>query len=165
MSPLEHHADTQTVDSNPAAEVSNPQIHTKPPTKPPISLHGLMAALNLHELPDYASVPNDQIQLACSELQAAQLNDILTKYIGTEDMFTQQYLHGVEENIKLLVHIGKAVETPDAAADMYEHLKEREPLFVRALVAVFKAWYEKTARAPSDTPPKTEERVEVTIEP
>ena len=161
MSPLEHQADTQPVESNPATEVSNPQIHTKPP----ISLHGLMAALNLHELPDYASVPNDQIQLACSELQATQLNDILTKYIGTEDMFTQQYLHGVEENIKLLVYIGKAVETPDAAADMYEHLKEREPLFVRALVAVFKAWYEKTAQAPSDTPPKTEERVEVTIEP
>jgi len=161
MSPLEHHTHTQTSVSNTPATELNPQIYTKPP----ISLHGLMAALNLHELPDYASVPNAQIQLACSELEAAQLNDILTKYIGTEDMFTQQYLHGVEENIKLLEHIGKAVETPDAAADMYEHLKEREPLFVRTLVAVFKAWYEKTAQAPADPPPKTEEQVQVTIEP
>ena len=161
MSPLDHDADAQTSVSNTPAAEPNPRIYTKPP----ISLHGLMAALNLHKLTDYASVPNAQIQLACSELEAAQLNDILTKYIGTEDMFTQQYLHGVEENIKLLEHIGEAVETPAAAADMYEHLKEREPLFVRTLVAVFKAWYEKTAQASADTPPKTEEEVQVTIEP
>jgi hypothetical protein len=39
------------------------------------------------------------------------LQDILTKYIAAEDMFTQQYLHGKNENIKLLVDIGKAVDT------------------------------------------------------
>jgi hypothetical protein len=99
------------------------------------------------DLPDFGEVSTGELERVCSELEVAQLEAILRKYIGTEDMFTQQYLYGVKENVQLLVDIGKAVETREAgaAADMYAHLKEREPLFVRSLVSVFKAWYAKTA--------------------
>lgn len=44
----------------------------------------------------------------------------------------------------LLVDIGEAVESPEAAAAMHEHLQQREPLFVRSLVVVFQAWHDKT---------------------
>lgn len=119
--------------------------------KPMISLHGLMKTLDLHELPNYANVPTGELERACDKLDSAQLHGILHKYIGTEDMFTQQYLYGVPENIDLLVDIGKAVETPEGAADMIQVLNNKEPLFVRTLKAAFRAWYLKTSTIAAET--------------
>jgi len=82
---------------------------------------------------------------ACSEIEAAQLQEILRKYTADENTFTGLYLHGRSENIKILVDIGKAVETPEAAAEMYQQLQEREPLYFRLLMEVFKSWCKKTA--------------------
>ena len=69
------------------------------------------------------------IERACPEIEVAQLQDILRKHTSTEDMFTQQYVHGNNENIKLLVDIGKTVDNPDAASDMYKKLINMEPSF------------------------------------
>jgi hypothetical protein len=67
-------------------------------------------------------------------------------------MFTQNYLHGRKENIKLLVDIGKVVDAfdthPDRAHDMAHEMMEKlgdwEPLYVRCLVQAYKAWYIKS---------------------
>lgn len=125
----------------------NPQVSYKNP----ISLHGLMKALELHDLPNYANVPTGELERACEKLDHAQLHDILDQYIGTEDMFTQQYLYGVPENIDLLVDIGKAAETPEVAADMMQVLNNKEPLFVRTLKVAFRTWYLKTSAIAAET--------------
>ena len=113
--------------------------------KTPISLHGLMKALELHDIPDYGNVPTGELERACDKLDDVQLHDILDKYIGTEDMYTQQYLHGVSENIQLLADIGNAVQTPEGAAYMIQVLNDKEPLFVRTLKVAFRTWYRKTS--------------------
>ncbi len=69
-------------------------------------LHALLVDMKLDKFADYRHVETSKIECACSEIEVAQLQDILTKYIAAEDMFTQQYLHGKNENIKLLVDIG-----------------------------------------------------------
>ena len=112
-------------------------------------LHALLVDMKLDNLSDYGKLSASTIEDACSDMEVAQLQDILIKYTSAEDMFTQQYLHGRNENIKLLVDIGKAVETPEAAFAMYEKLKEREPIYVRCLVEVFKTWHRKTAHTSS----------------
>lgn len=104
--------------------------------------------MKLNDLDDYGNVETATIARACSEMEAAQLLDILRKYTSTDDMFTEQYLHGRNENIKLLVEIGKAVETPDAAVDMYKKLMNRDTLYVRCLVEAFTAWHNKTREPP-----------------
>ena len=122
-------------------------------------LHALLVDMKLNNLSDYGQLPASTFEGACSEMEVAQLHDILIKYTSAEDMFTQQYLHGKKENIKLLVDLGKAVETPEAAFAMYEKLKEREPIYVRCLVEVFKAWHKKTAPTPSSAtiPPEAQD--------
>ena len=144
MSSLDSRADVEAGEGQIEAAQGHVEADAPHTCKPPISLHGLMDALQLDDIADYTAVPTEQLQRACAELDGAQLLEILNKYIGTDDMFTQQYLHGVPENIKLLVDIGEAVESPEAAAAMHEHLSNREPLFVRSLVAVFQAWHDKT---------------------
>ena len=111
-------------------------------------LHDLLVDMKLNA-PDYGNVPTSVIERACSQVDVAQLEDILRKYTSAEDTFTQQYLYGKNENIKLLVDLGKGVESPEAAEAMYTKLREREPLFVRCLVEVFKAWHSKTTHTAS----------------
>lgn len=132
-------------------EVVEPAENPPVSFKTPISLHGLMKALELHDLPDYGNVPTGELERACDKLDDAQLHSILHKYIGTEDMFTQQYLYGVEENIDLLVDIGKAVENPEVAANVIQVLNNKEPLFVRTLKVAFRAWYLKTSTIAAET--------------
>ena len=112
-------------------------------------LHALLVDMKLDKFTCYRNLETTAIESACAEIEVAQLQDILKKYTAAEDMFTQQYLHGRNENIKLLVDIGKAVETPEAAFAMYEKLKEREPIYVRCLVEAFKTWHRKTAHTSS----------------
>ena len=114
-----------------------------PAQKPSISLHGLICEEMQMNPPNFGNVATGDLERACYQFDVAHLEAILRKYIGTEDMYTQQYLYGTEDNIKLLEDIGKAVETPAAAPELLEALKQREPLFVRCLVVVFKAWHYK----------------------
>jgi len=124
-----------------------------PPTcqKTPISLHGLMKVLSLHELPCYVNVSTGELERACDKLDDVQLHEILDTYIGTEDMYSQQYLHGVPENIQLLADIGNAVQTPEGSAHMIQVLNDKEPLFVRTLKVAFRTWYRKTSAIAAET--------------
>ena len=108
-------------------------------------LHDLLVDMKLDQLDNYRYLETSAIESACSEIEAAQLQEILRKYTSDENTFTGLYLHGRSENIKILVDIGKAVETPEAAAEMYQQLQEREPLYFRLLMEVFKSWCKKTA--------------------
>jgi hypothetical protein len=115
-------------------------------------LNALLVDMKLDNLNDFSNVGTDTIRGACSDIDVAELQQILTKYTSTEDMFTQNYLHGRKENIKLLVDIGKVIDAlhtnPDKAHDMAHEMMEKlgdwEPLYVRCLVQVFKAWYIKS---------------------
>ena len=111
-------------------------------------LHALTKDLKLNDLPDYANVHTSQIQDACAELDTPQLLSMIQTYT-TADVVTKQYLFGKNENIKLLVDIGKAVETPEAAAEMYTQLQNRDPLYVRCVIEVFRAYHDRTALAPA----------------
>jgi predicted RNA-binding protein with RPS1 domain len=108
-------------------------------------LHDLLVDMKLDQLDNYRYLETSAIEAACSEIEAAQLQEILRKYTSDENTFTGLYLHGRSENIKILVDIGQAVETPEAAAEMYQQLQEREPLYFRLLMEVFKSWCKKTA--------------------
>ena len=112
-------------------------------------LHDLLVDMKLDKLPNYQYLEASKIESACSEMEAAQLRDILKKYTAAEDMFTQPSLHGTAQNIKLLLDLGKAAETPEAAHDMLNSICEREPLYFRCLVEAFKTLCRKTAPAPS----------------
>ena len=83
--------------------------------KPGISLHGLICEEMQMNPPNFGNVATGDLERACYQFDVAHLEAILRKYIGTEDMYTQQYLYGAEDNIKLLEDIGKAVETTAAA--------------------------------------------------
>ena len=89
------------------------------------------------------------IEYACGDIDVAMLEDILRKYTSAEDMFLQPCLHGTNQNIKIMVDIGKALDTPDAAWDVYDKINEREPLYYRCLVDVFKVWLRKTQKRSS----------------
>jgi hypothetical protein len=112
-------------------------------------LHDLLVDMKLDKLDNYRYLETSAIEAACSEIEAAQLQEILRKYTSNEDMFTGLYLHGTNKNIKILVDIGKAVESPEAASEMYQQLYEREPLYFRLILEAFKAWCKKTAETPS----------------
>ena len=111
-------------------------------------LHDLLVDMKLDQLPNYQYLQTSKIESACAEIDVAQLQDILKKYTAAEDMFTQPYLHGTTQNIKLLVDMGKAAETPETAHDMLNSICEREPLYFRCLVEVFKTLCRKTAHTP-----------------
>jgi len=107
-------------------------------------LSSLLVDIKLDHLPHFANVETSTIQSACAEIEADKLKQILKKYTAVDDMFTQQYLYGKNENIKLLVDIGKAVDVSDEAEHMYNKLAVREPLYVRCLVEAFRTWHTKT---------------------
>jgi hypothetical protein len=114
----------------------------------------LLKDLKLDSLGNFALVETGTIEAACSELDVEQLKRILKVYTNADDMFTQRYLHGRNENIKTLVDIGKSVEQSRDEADvMYGTLTTRETLYFRCLVEAFRAWYRKTQ-------PLTEVKVE-----
>jgi hypothetical protein len=112
-------------------------------------LHDLLVDIKLDKFTFYRNLETTAIESACAEIEVAQLQEILKKYTAAEDMFTQQYLHGTNQNIKLLVDMGKAVDNPETAEDVYNQLRDKEPLYYRCLVEVFKAWVKKTEKAPA----------------
>jgi hypothetical protein len=113
----------------------------------------LLKAIKLDHLNNFALVETATIESACSELDAERLKDILKLFTSSEDMFTGKY-YGRNENIKLLVDMGKSVDQSRDEADvMYGTVTTRETLYVRVLVEVFRAWYRKTQ-------PLTEVKVE-----
>ena len=112
-------------------------------------LHELLKDMNIDKVHNYRYLETSAIESACSEIEVEKLQDMLRKYTSTADMFTQQYLHGKNENIKLLVDIGKAVDSPETAGKLYNTLRDREPLYFRCLVEVFNAWVKKTEKTSS----------------
>jgi hypothetical protein len=107
-------------------------------------LHDLLVDIKLDKFRCYRHLETTDIESACSEMSVGQLEDILRKYTNTEDMFTQQYLHGTNQHIKQLVDMGKVVDNPEMAGDVYNMLRDKEPLYYRCLVEVFKKWVKKT---------------------
>jgi hypothetical protein len=107
-------------------------------------IHDLLVDIKLDKCPSYRLLETTAIESACAELEVAQLADILRKYTAADDMFTGTYLHGTNQNLKLMVDMGKAVDAPETAEDVYNKLRDKEPTFYRCLVEVFKAWCRKT---------------------
>ena len=122
-------------------------------------IHDLLVDIKLDKCPSYRLLETTAIESACAEIEVAQLADILRKYTAADDMFTGKYLHGTNQNIKLMVDMGKAVDAPETAVDVLNKLKEKEPLFYRCLVEVFKAWCRKTEKidSPSEIVPEVQE--------
>ena len=112
-------------------------------------LHDLLVATKLDKLEHYRYVEASIMESACAELDVAQLQEILKKYSSADAMFTCQYLHGTNQNIKLMVDMGKTVDAPETIAEVYDKLREKEPLFFRLFVEVFKAYLRKTERMPT----------------
>ena len=122
-------------------------------------LHDLLVDIKLDKCTCYRHLETTAIESACAEIEVAQLQEILKKYTSADAMFTDSYLHGTDQNIKLLVDMGKAVDAPETASDMFNKLREREPLYFRCLVEVFRAWVKKTEHTPtpSEIPPAVED--------
>ena len=112
-------------------------------------LHALLVDMKLDKFTCYRNLETTAIESACAKIEVAQLQDILKKYTAAEDMFICQYMHGTNQNIKLMVDMGKAVDAPETAVDVYDKLRDKEPLYFRLLVEVFKAWVKKTEKTPS----------------
>ncbi len=112
-------------------------------------LHDLLVEIKLDKFTCYRCLETSAIEAACSEIDAAQLQTILQKYAAADDVQAQQYLHGTEQNIKLLTDMAAAVGAPETAADVFNQIRDKEPLYYRCLVEVFKAWYKKTGPFPS----------------
>jgi hypothetical protein len=105
----------------------------------------LLTDLKLADLNNFANVETATIEAACSELDATQLKRILRVYTNADEMFTQRYLHGSNQNIKTLVDIGKAIDdTPEQAEHMMNRLLSRETLYFRCLVEVYREWHKKS---------------------
>jgi hypothetical protein len=45
--------------------------------------------------------------------------------------------------------MGKSVDTPETVGDVFNRLRDREPLYYHCLVEVFKTWHKKTGPRPS----------------
>ena len=119
-------------------------------------LHDLLVDIKLDKCKSYRLLETTAIESACAEIEVAQLQEILKKYTTVDDMFTCQYLHGTNQNIKLMVDMGKAVDAPDTAEDVHAKLIDKEPIYYRCLVEVFKAWcrkMDKTRSASEILPP------------
>jgi hypothetical protein len=106
-------------------------------------LHDLLVDIKLDKLTCYPNVETTAIESACAEIEVAQLQEILKKYTSAE------YLHGTDENIKVMIDIGKAVDAPETADDVLNTLRDKEPLYYRCIVEVFKAWVKKTTKTPA----------------
>jgi hypothetical protein len=112
-------------------------------------LHDLLVATKLDKLEHYRYVEASIMESACAELDVAQLEEILKKYSSVDAMFTCEYLHGTNQNIKLMVDMGKTVDAPETIAEVYDKLRAKEPLYFRLFVEVFKAYLRKTERLPT----------------
>ena len=112
-------------------------------------LHDLLTAMKLDKFTCYRNLETTAIESACGEIEVAQLAEILKKYTAADDMFTGTYLHGTNQNIKLMVDMGKAVDAPETAEDVLYKLKDKEPLFYRCPVEVSKAWWRQTQKTVS----------------
>jgi len=117
-------------------------------------LHDLLVDIKLDKFTCYRNLETSAIESACAEIEVAQLEKILRKYTSAHDMFTASYLHGTNQNIKVMVDMGKAVDAPETAEGVLNKLRDKEPLYYRCLVEVFKAWCKKTENTPcqSTTP-------------
>jgi len=116
----------------------------------------LLTDLKLADVNNFANVDTATLEAACSELDATQLKRILRVYTNADEMFTQRYLHGSNQNIKTLVDIGKAIDdTPEQAEHMMNRLLSRETLYFRCLVEVYREWHKKS-RQPSTVGPVDE---------
>ena len=116
-------------------------------------LHDLLVDIKLDTSTCYLHLETTAIESACAEIEVAQLQEILKKYTAAE------YLHGTNENIKVMVDMGKAVDAPETADDVLNTLRDKEPLYYRCIVEVFKAWVKKTTKTPaaSETLPEAQE--------
>ena len=112
-------------------------------------LQDLLVDIKLDKFTYYRNLETTAIEAACAEIEVAKLQEILRTYSAAADMFPQQYLHGTSQNIKLMVDMGKAVDDPETAEDVFNKLRDKEPLYYRCLVEVFKAWCKKTEKTPS----------------
>jgi hypothetical protein len=112
-------------------------------------IHDLLVDIKLDKCPSYRLLETTAIESACAEIEVAQLAGILRKYTAADDMFTGRYLHGTNQNIKLMVDMGKAVDAPEMVGDVYNKLIDKEPIYYRCLVEVFKAWCRKTEKTAS----------------
>ena len=112
-------------------------------------LHELLVDIKLDKCTSYRNLETTAIESACAEIEVEQLKEILKKYTSADDMFIGKYLHVTNQNLKMMVDMGKAVDAPETADDVLEKLREKEPLCYRCLVEVFKAWCKKTEKTPS----------------
>jgi hypothetical protein len=109
----------------------------------------LLKDINLDNVSNFGIIETATIESACAELDADRLKHIIKFHTNCEEMFTAKYLHGRNENIKLLVDMGKSVDEPREDVDlMYSTLATRETLYFRCLVEAFRAWYKKTQPPP-----------------
>jgi hypothetical protein len=99
-------------------------------------LNALLVDMKLDNLEDFSDVCTHKLRGACSEIDVADLQEILRKYTSTEDMFTQHYLHGRKENIKLLVDIGKVVDAVDTNPDKAHEMAHAVTEQAKRLVAL-----------------------------
>jgi hypothetical protein len=76
-------------------------------------LHDLLKDMKLDKFTCYRNLETTAIESACGEIEVAQLEEILKKYTADDDMFTGSYLHGTNQNIKVMVDMGKAVDAPE----------------------------------------------------
>ena len=126
----------------------------------------LLKDIKLDNIGNFGIVETATIESACSDLDVEQLKRILKVYTNADDMFTQRYLHGRNENIKLLVDIGKSVDASREEAEiMYTTLVTRETLYFRCLVEAYKAWYKKTRPPPQVEAMPDAAPTEVPLEP
>jgi hypothetical protein len=113
-------------------------------------LHDLLVDIKLDKFCCYRNLETTAIESACAEIEVEKLKEILKKYTSADDMFTAKYLHGTNQNIKIMVDMGKAVDAPEMVDDVLEKLMDKEPLCYRCLVEVFKAWVRKTEKVSAD---------------
>ena len=107
-------------------------------------LHGLLVDLKLDKFNCYRKLETTAMEAACAEIETEQLKEILKRYTTVDVMFTESYLHGTNQNIKVMVDMGKAGDAPETTDDVLYRLMDKEPVYSRCLVEVFKAWCRKT---------------------
>ena len=112
-------------------------------------LHDLLVDIKLDKFTCYRKLETTAMEAACAEMEVEQLKEILRKYTTADAMFTASYLHGTNQNIKVMVDMGKAVDAPETADDVLYRLMDKEPVYYRCLVEVFKAWCRKTQKTVS----------------
>jgi hypothetical protein len=112
-------------------------------------LHDLLVDIQLDKFCCYRNLETTAIESACAKIEVEKLKEILKKYTSADDMFTGKYLHDTNQNINIMVDMGKTVDAPETVDDVLEKLRDKEPLYYRCLVEVFKALVRKTEKVPA----------------